>query len=218
MPTIHRALYRAQAKPGLEAATVARLMTAIDSIQRKLTAGELLTASLFRWGRHFFTYYEGIAQPVAPEALFGAMDDLLETWPGADRPRTFVPMLDIFHWQAPVDPDHWRRKQPVERPLGRITRLKPEMASSYIFYHHQLQEEKPGSNDKYGIIAMHENLLFFYQEQPAVIEPAPYPGKLTTKQTPDDWQGTMFPHFILWDDAPPGEEIWRQTTVLLHVG
>lgn len=217
MPTVYRVLYRAQAQPGLEAAAVARLMTAVDPLQRKLAAGDLLTASLFRWGRHFFTYYEGVEHPVAPEELFGATDDLLAAWPGADRPRTFAPMLDIFHWQTPIDLAHWRRKQPVERPQGRITRLKPAMASSYIFYHYQLQEEKPGSNDKYGIIAMHENLLFFYQEAPAVVEPAPYPGKLTTKQTPDDWHGTMFPHFILWDDTPPGEEIWRQTEVLFHV-
>lgn len=218
MTTVHRALYRAQSHPGQEAAAAAHLQTTVATIQQKVDNGDLLTASLFRWRSHFFAYWEGLQQPIAPEELFGAMPDLLEVWPGADTPRTFVPMIDIFHWQAPVDVGHWRRQQPVERPQGRITRLKPAMVSSYIFYHHQLQEEKPGSNDKYGLIGMHENLLFFYQELPAVVETAPYAGKLTTKNTPDDWHGTMFPHFILWDDAPPGEEIWRQVEVLFHLG
>lgn len=217
MQTVHRALYRAQCRPEQEAPTTAHLQTTVTMLQRRIEQGDLLTVTLFRWRNHFFAYWEGVQQPVAPEELFGDMSHLLETWPGADRPRTFVPMTDIFHCQEPVDSDHWRRKQPIERIQGRITRLKPAMVSSYIFYHYQLQEEKPGSFDKHCLIGMHENLLFFYQELPAVVEPLPRPGKLTTKNTPDDWHGTMFPHFILWDDAPPGEEIWRQVAVLFHL-
>lgn len=217
MKTVHRALYRAQCRPGQEAGAINHFQRAVAAIQRKVDQGDLLTASLFRWRSHFFAYWEGLGQPVAPEALFGDMRTLLETWPGADTPRTFVPMIDIFHCQEPVDSEHWRRKQPIERIQGRITRLKPAMASSYIFYHYQLQEEKPGSFDKHCLIGLHENLLFFYQEVPPVIETPPIPGKLTTKHTPDDWHGTMFPHFILWDDAPSGEEIWRQVEVLLHL-
>lgn len=218
MTTVHRALYRAQSKAGQEAAAVAHFQGAGAAIQRQVAQGDLLTASLFRWRNQFFAYWEGLQRPVAPEALFGEMAHLLELWPGIDSPRTFVPMIDIFHCQEPVDSDHWRRKQPIEQIQGRITRLKPTMASSYIFYHYQLQEEKPGSFDKHCLIGMHENLLFFYQELPAVVEALPRPGKLTTKNTPDDWHGTMFPHFILWEDAPPGEEIWRQVEVLLHLG
>ncbi|MEZ4860296.1 MAG: hypothetical protein R3C14_03285 [Caldilineaceae bacterium] len=216
MSTIHRSLYRAQCKAEQSTAATARFTAQSMAIQSLVTNGHVLTAALFRWGNHFFAYWESIDQPLSPAALFGDMRDLLESWPGEAKPRTFVPMIDIFHWQAPVDLAHWRRQAPVERPVGRITRLKPAMVSSYIFYHHQLQEEKPGSNDKYGLIALHENLLFFYQEAPTVVEPAPYRGRLTTQNTPDDWHGTMFPHFILWEDAPPGQEIWRQVEVILH--
>jgi hypothetical protein len=218
MKTVHRALYRAQSKPGQEAAAVVHFQSAVATLQRGLDQGDLLIASLFRWRNQFFAYWEGLQRLVPLEELFGDMTAFLETWPGADSPRTFVPMIDIFHCQEPVDSDHWRRKQPIERIQGRITRLKPEMASSYIFYHYQLQEEKPGSFDKHCLIAMHENLLFFYQEVPAVVETPPRPGKLPTKNTPDDWHGTMFPHFLLWEDARPGEEIWRQVEVLFHLG
>ncbi|MBX3015775.1 MAG: hypothetical protein KF832_29920 [Caldilineaceae bacterium] len=218
MEKVYRALYRAQAKAGLESGAATHFTAAVAGLQARLAAGDLLTISLFQWRNQFFAYWETVHSTLSPEELFGPMPEWLESWPGLAQPRTFVPMIDIFHWQAPVDRAHWQRKQPVERPIGRMTRLQPEMASSYIFYHFQLQEEKPGSNDKYGLIAMHENLLFFYQELPAVVEEAPYVGKLSTQNTPGDWHGLMFPHFILWDDAPAGEEIWRHAEVLFHLG
>jgi hypothetical protein len=89
------------------------------------------------------------------------------------------------------------------------------MVSSYIFSHYQLQEERPGQHDKYWLISLHEDLLFFYQELPPF--PAPRPGKLATTNTPDDWQAVMFPHFEQWDDAPPGAEIWRPVELILHL-
>jgi len=218
MSTVHRCVYRAQARPGQEAVAAAALCTHVETRPLGFAPGDVMTVSLFQLGRHFFAYWESVDLAVAPAALFGADHSALLGWPGEDAPRLFAPMLDIFHWQSPADVAHWRRKAPAERISGRLARLKPEMASSYIFYHYQLQEEKPGSFDKHCLIGMHENLLFFYQELPAVVEPLPRPGKLTTKNTPDDWHGTMFPHFILWDDAPPGEEIWRQVELLFHVG
>ncbi len=215
--TVYRAVYRAQCKTDLESATLDRFTATTPALRQAVDDGILLTISLFRWGRHFFVYWESLEQPVAPTTLFGDRTDLLEVWPGEAAPRTFVPMVDIFHCQTPVDLAHWRRKQPIERLQGRLTRLKPEMASSYIFYHYQLQEEKPGSFDKYCLISMQENLLFFYQEVPAVVETLPYPGKLTTTNTPDHWHDVMFPHFLLWDDAPPGQEIWREIEVIFHL-
>jgi hypothetical protein len=215
MPQIIRAVYRAQCKPGQEAATVAAFTAARDRLQAQIPAGRLLTISLFHWRRHFFAYWESIGEPATPDDLFGDLADLLELWPGAAEPRPFVPMMDIFHGLTPQSVEGWRRQRPPEHIQGRITRLKPEMVSSYIFYHYQLQEERPGHHDKYWLISLHEDLLFFYQEQPPF--PEPRPGKLTTNNTPDDWQAVMFPHFRLWDDAPKGEEIWRQVELILHL-
>ena len=181
-----------------------------------LQPGDLITLALFQWGDHFFVYYESIQQAPTPSDLFGDMAHLLAAWPGAVSPRTFVPMMDIFHCLAPESVEHWRRKQPAERIGGRLARLQPAMVSSYIFYHYQLQEEKPGSFDKYGLIAIHENLIFFYQEFPALVELPLRSGKLTTTNTPDHWHEVMFPHFHLWEDAPSGQEIWREVTLVLH--
>lgn len=207
--TVHRATYRAQIQPGQEAAATAHLQKHAATLHLGLETGDLLTFSVFRWGTHLFAYWESIDRAVDATELFDDMDHLLESWPGADSPRLFVPMLDIFHYQTPANVEHWQRRAPVARNMGRLARLNPHLASSYIFYHYQMQEERPGSGDKYGLICLHENLIFFYQEQPAIVEPAPIPGKLQTTNTPDHWQDVMFPHFKLWEDAAPGQEIWR---------
>lgn len=215
MPTIHRAAYRGQCHLQHQDEAIAFLQEKTETLSIGTAAGQLLTISLFHMDSHLFLYWESIDQPVDAAALFKTDPDshfaqLLQPWPGTAAPRLFVPMFDIFHYQSPADLDHWLRKTPVTRHLGRLARLKPHMASSYIYYHYQLQEELPGRGDKYGIITLHENLIFFYQEQPAVVEPAVVPGKLSTRNTPDAWQDVMFPHFHLWDDAPSGQHIWRE--------
>lgn len=216
MLPIYRSVHRAQAQSGQTDAASARFIEVASTCCLGTAPGDLITVSVFRWRSHFFTYWESIEQPVAPAALFGDMDELLERWPGAEAPRTFVPMVDIFHYLAPESVAHWQRKAPVTQGWGRLARLRPEMVSSYIFYHYQLQEEKPGIGDKYGLISLHENLIFFYQEQPTVLEAATQRGKLTTTNTPDHWHDVMFPHFDLWEDAQPGQEIWREVSLLIH--
>lgn len=221
MNPIYRSTYRAQIIAGQEEASLAHFRHCVQNFKLGLEPGALMTISLFRWGLHLFAYWESIEQEVLPEALFGRMDHLLERWHGGANPqpphaRSFVPMMDIFHWTTPQSIEQWRRKTPIERIQARVARLNPEMVSSYIFYHYQLQEEKPGSVEKYGIISLHENLIFFYQEMPATIEEPLPAGKLTTTNTPPDWHGTMFPHFHLWEDAPPGQEIWRDVELIFH--
>jgi hypothetical protein len=58
--------------------------------------------------------------------------------------------------------------------------------------------------------------MFFYQELPAIVEEPRRSGKLTTSNTPPNWQAVMFPHFILWEDAASGQEIWRAIDLVLH--
>jgi len=214
---VHRFVYRAHCRPGQEEATAAAWRARQEALTDLQAAGRLLTAAVFAWDRHFFVYYETPDAGLSPDEVAGAMDNRLAEWPGEAQPRRFAPMMDIFHCGEPRETDYWRRTTPVEKVRARLTRLQPEMVSSYIFYHYQLQEENPGNFDKSCLISIHENWLFFYQEFPQIVESPPRVGRLTTRNTPDDWHGTMFPHFRLWDDAPPGEEIWREIRLLLHI-
>lgn len=214
---VFRYVYRAQCLPGQEERVAATWRARQSSLAALQADGHLLTAAVFGWQGHCFVYYEATDPKLSPEDLAGEAGALLEEWPGAARPRRFAPMMDIFHCGEPRGTDEWRRATPVESVRARLTRLKPEMVSSYIFYHYQRQEERPGDFDKYCLITIHEDLLFFYQESPAVVESPPRTGKLSTRNSPENWHEVMFPHFRLWDDAAQGEEIWREIGLLLHI-
>lgn len=218
MKQIFRRMVRAQCGAGKAEDCLMGLAALRPVLAERVARGELLTASAFAWGEQFFFYYECIERPLEPEQLFGAASDLLAEWPGGAAGRRFVPLMDIFHCVEPQGLEHWRRKRPPERVFARLARLKPEMVSSYIFYHYQLQEETPGSFDKYCLIGIHENLLFFYLEHPFVVEPPSVPGKLTTHNTPDHWQDVMDPHFAPWGEVAPDQRIWRDIQTVLTVG
>ena len=81
-----------------------------------------------------------------------------------------------FHYQAPASEQHWKRRYKDSVPYGRIARLKPEETASYVYYHYQYQEERPGDGDKYGIIGLHENMLFSTPSFPLRLSQHPTKG------------------------------------------
>jgi hypothetical protein len=210
-------MYRGQCRTRQANACLERMGGISNAVREAVDAGRILTASVFHWRDQFFFNYESVSIPIAPVDLFGRLDDLLNPWPGEEVERYLVPLIDIFHCVEPHGLDHWRRKKTPARIFAQLARLKPEMVSSYIFYHYQLQEEKPGSFDKYCLIGLNENLLFFYLEHPFVVEPPPAPGKLSTSHSPANWQEVMNPHFEFWEDAPPGQEIWREIETIFTI-
>ncbi|MCA0753546.1 hypothetical protein KP806_00665 [Paenibacillus sp. N4] len=206
--------YRAQCRDGIDPEAYFR--GALPVLRARMEEYGVRQLSLFRSGVRLFLYYESLTKQADPHVLFSHCEAALEAWPGEDMPRSWVPMTDIFHYQQPVSEEHWRRRDPETKPYARIAKLKPEQAASYIFYHYQYQEEKPGDGDKYGIIALHENLMFFYSEAPASVEPPPYKGKLSTSSTPPDWMSVMEPHFIKWDEETERSLIWLEIPLVIQ--
>jgi len=197
---IKRKFYRAEWEEGREAAGLQALADgpwARSLVER----GELMTAAAFKWRNQLFLYYECMGRDILPEELAGEAVPFLKDWPGQTKPRKWVEMVDVFHFNEPASEEHWLRKEPVERRVGRVAHLKPEMIASYVYYHYQLQEERAFFGDKYEIIAIHENLLFGYQEFPKVVEEPVVPGRLATKGTPENWNDSrMDLHFQPWED------------------
>lgn len=169
---------------------------------RLIREGRLMTAAGFRWKHNVFLYYECLEEALLPEELLPLAGQFLTDWPGEDTPRQWIPLMDVFHFNAPADAAHWRRRTAPERQAGRVAHLRPDMAASYVYYHYQLQEERAFPGPKYEIIGMHENLLFGYQEFPAVVEEPVLPGKLATTGTPEVWTDSrMDLHFQPWPDG-----------------
>ncbi|MCR2806802.1 hypothetical protein [Paenibacillus soyae] len=198
---IYRVLARAQLRSECVELGVA---AAKEDPSGKLRAasGQLMTFGCFRWERNLFLYAECVGERLDAEELLPDVSPYLEPWPGQEQKRCWIPMIDVFHFNEPAGLEHWQRKTEVERRVGRVAHLKPEMAASYIYYHYQLQEEQAFHGPKYEIIAMHENLLFGYQEFPAVVEAPVLPGKLHTQGTPENWSDSrMDLHFQPWPDG-----------------
>lgn len=197
---ISRLIYRGIWSPGQQEAGLQALKE--DGTSRRLVQeGRLMTAAAFSWRDSVFLYYECLDGVLDPLEVAGAATPYLIDWAGESKPRKWIPMVDVFHFNEPEGYEHWLRKEPVERRVGRVAHLKREMMASYIYYHYQLQEERGFLGPKYEIIAMHENLLFGYQEFPNVIEEPVVPGRLSTKGTPENWQDSrMDLHFQPWDD------------------
>ena len=209
---VQRLVFRGQMHPGREKTLQAALPNLQTTLAQRVAADDILTLSLFTWHQQIFLYYECPGAPIAPIDLVGDINSTLA--PSASR--IWAPMMDIFHFNRPQSLEHWRRDPPPEACTARVVYLQPEMVSSYIFLHYQMQEEKPGGGDKYGQISLHENLLFFYLEQPATNEDAQHKGQLKTKQTPPNWHEVMFPHFQPWGDTE-GEELWRPIELLCSI-
>jgi hypothetical protein len=196
-----RLIYRGQFKEGVEDAAKVNMQAEKKAI-KLVQDGLIMTLAAFYWEQQVFLYYECIQQVFLPEDIFPEMKEYLVNWPGERNNRKWIPMIDVFHFNEPADYEHWVRKEPVEIRRGRVAHLKTEMMSSYIYYHYQLQEERAFLGGKYEIIAMHENLLFGYQEFPNVVEQPVLPKKLSTAGTPANWNDSrMDLHFQPWEDG-----------------
>ncbi|MDF2804452.1 MAG: hypothetical protein K0S61_4357 [Anaerocolumna sp.] len=196
-----RLIYRAQVKDGLEE-KVSNILKEEKIAKDLVESKRVMTFAAFSWKKNIFLYYECMEEEVYPEEVFVEAEEYLVDWPGKDEPRKWIPMIDVFHFNEPVSKEHWLRKAPVELRKGRVAHLKPEMVSSYIYYHYGLQEEHTFLGGKYEIIAIHEDLLFGYQEFPNVVEEPLAEKRLLTKATPENWNDTrMDLHFNPWEDG-----------------
>lgn len=212
---MQRCLYRAECREDVNPSAFWGAQTGL--LNERMDRLSLERLSIFQDGKELFLYYECTSQGVELEQLFQGAAEILKEWPGGEQPRLWVPMMDIFHYQQPVSAEHWKRSHTEGTPYGRVAALKPEQVASYVYHHYQYQEERPGDGDKYGIIGLHENLLFFYSELPATVEPAPYSGKLATNLRPENWGEVMDPHFRKWSEMEPDQAIWKKLALVLSI-
>lgn len=185
-----------------------------DEIEQKLRESykeqsSVVSITVSAWRTRLFLYFETKDEKrLCPASLWDGMEQYLEKWPGKEHKRLWVPMFDIFHYNAPVEDEDWMRHTETE-PFCMLMTIRPEKLASYIFYHHQLQEENPGCGGQHAVIAMHENLLFHYMENPEPKDALVCKGSLNTQNTPENWGELMEEHFAPWPDTDPPIQ-WRK--------
>lgn len=191
---IYRLHYRGQLKEGISeeglAEAVAQCVWNVRQAQRQ---GKVLTAALYRSDRMLFFYYEAIgeqlhvAEPIDigpeddvmpesgedvqltclyPEEILVPLSPYLQIWPGQIDDRLWVHMYHIFYHSIPESVEGWRRAAVPEKRRGRIAFLKEDKLFEYVCSHCALVEEGLLMGDKYQSIALHENVLFSYFEEP----------------------------------------------------
>jgi len=185
-------------------------------LEEALAARGIAVFQAFGHERLVFAYLEGAGDP----AGFDWPNPLRErfaVWPasgGDGREKRHAPMVDIFHDGNPEQDPGWRDGYAPERAVGSVARLRPEMYSSYVYYHYQMQEEKPGSYNRSYIIGSFGTLIFSYQELPPPPGKTPLAGKLSSRQTPPNWHEVMEPHFERRGDAHPADGPWLELPLL----
>ncbi|MCL2060321.1 MAG: hypothetical protein FWH01_14935 [Oscillospiraceae bacterium] len=212
MDKLSRGIYRSYVRPGAAVA----LETLFSSADVRSTLDSLL---LQDWFGMSFGIYEDIlifygerrSTSPDPSGMLPQIEhqllDIVES-----SGHKWRMMWEIFHYCGIQDAEYWKRKITGKSAQLRLNRIRPDMFSSYVFYHYQLQEEKPGMSDKYGIIGVDDGLMCFYEERPVEREESPPTGALSTGNSPlDIWNELMARHFIPWDDY---DQPWRPMRIL----
>lgn len=172
--TIYRMHYRAKLKDGYEKEVLqAKLESCQENIRIAQRNGRVLTAALYLAdtpdiANTLFFYYEAVDDNgvISVEELLSPLAELLQTWPGMTEERIWVKMYHIYYHSVPESVEGWKRAAKPELRRGRIALLYEEKLFSYVYYHKAIVDEGLLQGDKYQSIALHENVLFSYFEEP----------------------------------------------------
>ena len=184
------------------------------NFKKALKDGKLQSVTVFTLDKQIFLYYESNATFEINDYL-PEISSFVEMWPGQNELRPYVNMVKCYQ-SAPMEtvPD-WKEARIGHKPYVSISRMKLEKLDSYIFYHYQLQEEKPGDNGRYMAIWGNEEWFVLYgREGLDDIYASDYKGKLDTQNTPENWRETMLPHFYTWNKKG---DVYRNGKIILHV-
>lgn len=155
----YRARLREEMNPSL-------LREARESAEKMIQEGCLMTAALYYYGRQLFLYYEALGNEIPPEDFMKPLDPLLSPWPQKEDTARWVRMYHIYWHSEPKDAEDWRRNPIPQRRRGRIAYLKPENMFEYVYHHFAIVREGLLKGDRYMSIALHEDVLFSYFEEP----------------------------------------------------
>lgn len=138
------------------------------SVKKAIENKGCLTVAMYRYKDMLFLYYEALDETVKPEALFYEVSKELELWPEKNGKTPWAFMYPIYYHCIPESEEQWKRQGKKTR-RGRIAYLHPDKLFSYTYYHKAIVEEGLLEGDKYQSIALHENILFSYFEEPKIM-------------------------------------------------
>lgn len=103
---------------------------------------------------------------IRAEELLEPLKSFLQVWPGQNGDRLWVHMYHIYYHSVPESPEQWKRAAVPDKRRGRIAFLRDDKLFSYTYFHKAIVDEGLLCGDRYQSIALHENILFSYFEEP----------------------------------------------------
>ncbi len=176
-----------------------RLLVRRAQQDKKILTGALYCEEGSRHQRNLFFYCEALGEPLKvteplaaasmeaegkpllesgedvqstclpPAALLAPLSPLLKPWPGQQGERLWVYMYPIYCHNIPEGVEDWRRAGIPEKRRGRIAFLRADKVFDYTYFHKAIVEEGLLMGDRYQSIALHENILFSYFEEPKTL-------------------------------------------------
>ena len=163
-------VYRCHYRGRLEKADAAQLVDLLQqceqNAQQLINDGAVMTAALYYYGNQLFLYYEAVGEEIRPERFMAPLHPVLSQWPQKEDTCDWALMYNVFWHDAPKDDEDWKRSVPPERRRGRIAWLKHDTMFRYVYHHFAIAEEGILQGDRYQSIALHEDILFSYFEEP----------------------------------------------------
>lgn len=104
-----------------------------------------------------------------PNDFLAPLSPYLMLWPGQREERLWVHMYHIYYHNVPETAEHWKRAAVPELRRGRIAFLRENKLFSYVYHHKAIVDEGLLMGDRYQSIALHENILFSYFEEPKTL-------------------------------------------------
>lgn len=198
---ISRCHYRAQAAAGvseldlIEAADRCRVMA-----KGFIKEGTLLTAALYHYNNMLFLYYEETKE-MEPVCFMEPLTPFLESWPQDGKVKHWAKMQHIYYHSEPKSVEQWQENRRPEHRRGRIARLKEDKLWDYVYHHINIVREGLLTGDKYQSIALHEDILFSYFEEPKTMVNI-REDYSRTSETINDWLAVdPESHFIPYPEA-----------------
>jgi len=176
MEKVERLHYRAKLKENITEEAVKKAIEADK--QLSITAHNsvgvsragLLTEAMFIYNDMLFLYIETVDAVYNPAELWPTLSKLLYLWPLEKENTPFAKMNLVFYFAKPEGLEDFTRKTAPEKRCGRIAFLKPETMFNYVYTHTALVKEGALMGEKWQSIALHENILFSYLEEPRLKE------------------------------------------------
>lgn len=166
--SIYRCHYRGHLSSNTSS-TQAAITESILKVKELIEAEQLMTCALYYHNDMLYLYYECIGELLKPNSFMSSLNPYLHTWPTKDGLSHWAYMNHIYYHSIPESIEDWRRNVTPELRRGRIAYLNQDKLFSYVYHHVAIVDEGLLGGDKYQSIALHEDILFSYFEEPKTV-------------------------------------------------